>query len=133
MERLWGISLQLYELRSSRNWGIGDFADLAEMIRLAHSLGADFVGLNPLHVLFPSDRRYTSPYSPSDRRFLDPIYIDVSALPHLPDHPAVRAALAEQAPAFTQARVTTAVDYAAVWTAKEAVLRAGFTYQGVGR
>ena len=47
--RVWGITLQLYELRSRRNWGIGDFEDLIEMIGLAGSLRADFIGLNPLH------------------------------------------------------------------------------------
>jgi 4-alpha-glucanotransferase len=38
--RVWGISLQFYELRSTRNWGIADFEDLIGMIRLAQSLGA---------------------------------------------------------------------------------------------
>src|SRR5688500_16673748 len=47
--KAWGLSVQLYEIRSRRNWGIGDFEDLAELCRLAAQAGADFVGTNPLH------------------------------------------------------------------------------------
>jgi 4-alpha-glucanotransferase len=79
--RVWGISLQLYELRSRRNWGIGDFEDLIEMIRLARSLGADFVGLNPLHASFLADPDRCSPYEPSNRQMLNPLYIAVDKVP----------------------------------------------------
>jgi 4-alpha-glucanotransferase len=51
-ERSWLVAVQLYGVRSARNWGIGDFTDLDALIRLAGQLGADGVGLNPLHVLF---------------------------------------------------------------------------------
>jgi 4-alpha-glucanotransferase len=75
--RVWGISLQLYELRSRRNWGIGDFADLATFCDIAAEAGADFVGLNPLHALFLAEPDRCSPFSPSSRRFLNPLYIAV--------------------------------------------------------
>lgn len=75
--RVWGFSLQLYELRSARNWGIGDFADLRSMVTLAASQGADFIGLNPLHAPFLADPDRCSPYEPSNRRYLNPLYIAV--------------------------------------------------------
>lgn len=81
-ERAWGISLQLYELRSARNWGIGDFADLAEFCAVAGAAGADFVGLNPLHALFLAEPDRCSPFSPSNRLFLNPLYIAVDAVDH---------------------------------------------------
>lgn len=81
----WGIACQLHELRSERSWGIGDFADLAEFCRIAASRGADFVGVTPLHALFTADPRRCSPFSPSNRRFLDPLLIAVDQVPgHLP-------------------------------------------------
>jgi 4-alpha-glucanotransferase len=75
--RAWGISLQLYELRSSRNWGIGDFEDLSAMADLAGSLGADFLGVNPLHAPLLADPDRCSPYEPSNRQHLNPLYIAV--------------------------------------------------------
>lgn len=79
--RAWGISMQLYELRSTRNWGIGDFADLAEVAETFARAGADFIGLNPLHALFLATPERCSPFSPSNRRFLNPIYIAIDHLP----------------------------------------------------
>ncbi|MDH3839720.1 MAG: 4-alpha-glucanotransferase [Chromatiales bacterium] len=76
-QRLWGISVQLYTLRSERNWGIGDFADLRELVLQAAELGADYIALNPLHALFPANPAHSSPYSPSSRAFLNTLYIDV--------------------------------------------------------
>ena len=78
--RVWGITCQLYGLRSERNWGIGDFEDLAHLAELAAAAGADFVGVNPLHALFLAEPSRYSPYSPSSRRFLNPLYISVDAL-----------------------------------------------------
>ena len=57
-DRGWLLAVQLYGVRSTRNWGIGDFSDLEGLIALAGQLGADGVGLNPLHVLF-EDRKST--------------------------------------------------------------------------
>ena len=80
-QRWWGISCQLYTLRSSRNWGIGDFADLQELIELSAAAGMDMVGLNPLHAPHMAAADFASPYSPSDRRFLNPLYIDPERVP----------------------------------------------------
>jgi 4-alpha-glucanotransferase len=79
--RSWGIAAQLYELRSERNWGIGDFADLARFCSISAGTGADFVGLNPLHALFLAEPERCSPFSPSNRRFLNPLYIAVDEVP----------------------------------------------------
>lgn len=79
--RLWGIALQLYQIRSARNWGIGDLSDLARFAGIAGAAGADFVGLNPLHALFLANPAHCSPFSPSNRRFLNPLYIAVDAVP----------------------------------------------------
>lgn len=80
-ERSWGFSFQLYGLRSRDNWGIGDFGDLTRLVDLAGSLGADAVGLNPLHALFPGNPAHASPYSPSSRLFVNVLYINVTSVP----------------------------------------------------
>jgi (1->4)-alpha-D-glucan 1-alpha-D-glucosylmutase len=78
--RVWGPAVQLYSLRSPRNWGIGDFSDLDELVTLMAAQGADIVGLNPLHALFSANPAHASPYSPSSREQLDVLYIDVEAV-----------------------------------------------------
>ncbi len=79
--KCWGPSVQLYTLRSERNWGIGDFTDLKQLLREISRLGGDFVGLNPIHALYPANPESCSPYSPSSRRWLNTIYIDVESVP----------------------------------------------------
>jgi hypothetical protein len=78
--RVWGTAVQLYSLRSPRNWGIGDFSDLDELVVRMAAQGADIVGLNPLHALFTANPAHASPYSPSSRQQLDVLYIDVEAV-----------------------------------------------------
>jgi 4-alpha-glucanotransferase len=80
-KKMWGASVQLYTLRSHHNWGIGDFGDLKQLVTDVAVRGGDFVGLNPIHSLFPANPEGASPYSPSSRRWLNILYIDVSAVP----------------------------------------------------
>ena len=80
-KRTWGLFCQLYELRSERSWGIGDFADLARLCEIAAEAGADFVGINPLHALFLAAPDRASPFTPSNRQFLNPLYIAMDDLP----------------------------------------------------
>src|SRR3989339_1040909 len=63
--RAWGFNLPLYALRSRANWGVGDFADLMEVIRWAGPLGAAFVGVNPLHATGGRANADPSPYAPT--------------------------------------------------------------------
>ncbi|MGE5026987.1 MAG: malto-oligosyltrehalose synthase, partial [Betaproteobacteria bacterium] len=79
-ERIWGFSAQLYALRSERNWGMGDFSDLRAAVEFAAAQGADLLGVNPLHAMFPHDPAHASPYSPSSRLFLNTGYLDVEAI-----------------------------------------------------
>ena len=79
-KKLWGACVQLYTLRSENNWGIGDFGDLNLMLKNVAERGGAFVGLNPIHALYPANPVAASPYSPSSRRWLNVIYIDVGAV-----------------------------------------------------
>jgi 4-alpha-glucanotransferase len=80
-KRLWGLSCQLYLLRSASNWGIGDFSDLQRLLEIVASCGAQLVGINPIHSMFIAHPEHASPYSPSHRALLNVLYIDVMAIP----------------------------------------------------
>lgn len=115
-DRLWGISCQLYTLRSKRNWGIGDFSDLMELIEFSSSARLDFIALNPLHALLGAGTDYASPYSPSDRRFLNPLYIDPERVEDCIDSAAIGKQLAGQAcqKKMAELRASELVDYEGV-------------------
>ncbi len=79
--RVWGPAVQLYALRSKNNWGIGDFADLQQVVDWCATEGAGIVGVNPLHALFPTNPAQASPYSPSSRMFWNILYINIESVP----------------------------------------------------
>lgn len=81
---VWGVTCALYGLRSKRNWGMGDFEDLAELCEIMAAKGADFIGINPVHALFPSAPHLYAPYSPSSREFLNVMFIAPDKIPDLP-------------------------------------------------
>lgn len=113
----WGVSCQLYGLRSRRNWGIGDFEDLARLGETLAGLGADFVGVNPLHALFLAAPDRASPFSPADRSFLNPLYIAVDQVAGFDPAQDV------DDKALAGPRAAALVDYPAVAEAKLAALR----------
>lgn len=125
-ERLWGISCQLYTLRSARNWGIGDFTDLLQLLPLAAAAGADLVGLNPLHAPCTDGDAIASPYSPSDRRFLNPQYIDPEREPEWKGV-AVTLATTDWQQRRTGLQASPLVDYEGVNRLKYEALEAMFT------
>jgi 4-alpha-glucanotransferase len=117
-ERLWGLAVQLYGVRSARNWGHGDFTDLDRLLDIAAARGAAAVGINPLHALFDDQPERPSPYSPNSRLFLNPLYIDVERIPFFPG---LRAAgLDDSVAALRQCEL---IDYAGVTAAKFAALK----------
>lgn len=82
-KRVWGVSSQLYSVRSHSNWGIGDFSDLKQLLLGVKKCGGEFVGLNPMHAGYPYDPNSVSPYSPSSRNYINIVYISVNDVPEL--------------------------------------------------
>ena len=118
-DRCWLLAVQLYGIRSAGNWGIGDFTDLEGLIELARHLGADGVGLNPLHALFDDRPGDCSPYSPNSRLFLNALYIDAERLPGFQRAFEGTGTVARQ-------RASDIVDYAGVAELKWRALRFAF-------
>jgi (1->4)-alpha-D-glucan 1-alpha-D-glucosylmutase len=134
--RAWGVSVQVHALRSARNWGIGDFTDLAAVADLWGRRGAGIVGVNPLHALFPHNPAHISPYSPSSRRFVNALYIDIAAVPEFADCTPLQAWLATDAvqAQLQQVRAAPLIDHVAVaalkWPALERLF-AHFSHQHI--
>lgn len=114
--RLWGWQIQLYQLRSARSWGIGDYADLRTIARSTAARGAGVLLVNPMHAVTPVLPIQPSPYFPSSRRFADQVAVAVDALPeYLAASESVRAAVDAVKPVDGEL-----IDRDAVWTAKRA-------------
>ncbi|TDR89747.1 malto-oligosyltrehalose synthase [Enterovirga rhinocerotis] len=125
--RLWGLSAQVYGLRSESDLGIGGYGEVKRAAAEAGPLGAAFLGLSPVHALFGADRAKVSPYSPSSRLFLETIHIDPRALPGFAGSRA--AALLEEpgrAARIAALRDLALVDHAGVWAELAPVLEAYF-------
>ena len=121
--RAWGLATQLYSVRSRRSWGIGDLTDLIDLaVWSASRHGAGFILVNPLHAAAPTPPMEPSPYLPTSRRFVNPIYLRVEAIPEYADVPG-RGRL-RKARAEVQARAdrNELIDRDTAWEAKRAAL-----------
>lgn len=78
--KTWGVSAQLYGLRTHSDWGMGDYTSLASLVSWVSDQGGGIVGLNPLHALPMHDPEHASPYSPVSREFFNPFYLDLTAI-----------------------------------------------------
>jgi 4-alpha-glucanotransferase len=132
----WGWMLQLYALRSAESWGIGDLADLREFISwtaATHRSGAVLV--NPLHAVTPTVPVQPSPYSPSSRRFVNPLYLRITDLSgYRRGDPALRAEV--DALWIESGGVDSGgerIDHDAVWQAKRAALELLWRADGAPR
>lgn len=122
--RCWGLAVQLYSLRSARNWGIGDFTDLARIATIAGHAGAALIGLNPLHARHLARPDDASPYAPSSRLALDPMLLDIEAIADFATCSEAQTLVGtpEFQARLLAARATELVDHAAVAALKLPVL-----------
>ena len=124
--RSWGLTIQLYAVRSAASWGHGDFRDLSDLAAWsARELGAGFVLINPLHAAEPVVPVSPSPYLPMSRQFISPLYLRIE---DIPEYAALDerelghlTALAKPLRAATLAGEL--IDRDAVWAAKRAALK----------
>jgi 4-alpha-glucanotransferase len=123
-ERLWGVSLPLYALRTAASWGAGDFTDLRRLADWSAGLGGGVVGTLPLLAAFLDQPFEPSPYGPASRLFWNELYVDPRALPEVAECLGVQRLL--ESPDFRAqvdaARASELVDYEQVITLKRRVL-----------
>jgi 4-alpha-glucanotransferase len=122
--RVFGLLANLYTVRSSRNWGLGDCADLHSLINWSGDIGAAFVGINPLHAV-ANRGPDISPYNPVSRLFRNLLYLDIGALPELPQTPNAvrRIASSQMRRTLAELRATHIIDYERILQLKLGVLR----------
>lgn len=128
--RVWGISSNLYAVRSGRNQGIGDFADLESLVRLAGECGGGFVGINPLHAI-PNTYPYgISPYSPVSRIYKNHLYLALEAVSDVQESDECRKIVSSDSyrKQEEEVRNADALDYEAIAALKEQVLRSAFAW-----
>ena len=128
--RTWGLATQLYSVRSENSWGIGDLTDLTDLaVWSAARHGAGFILVNPLHAAAPTAPMEPSPYLPTSRRFVNPIYLRIEAIP---EYAGVRGRgdlRKARAGAQARAKRSTQIDRDEVWKVKRAALRAVYRVQ----
>ena len=121
--RAWGWALQLYSLRSSQSWGIGDLADLRRFGRWSKRAGASVILLNPLGAQAPTLPYQASPYYASTRRFRNVAYLRVE---EIEGAEAVAAGLAPLAAAGRELNRRPLIDYDEVYRLKSQALELVF-------
>ncbi len=128
--RAWGLATQLYSVRSQRSWGIGDLTDVTDLaVWSAAEHGAGFVLVNPLHAAAPTAPMEPSPYLPTSRRFVNPMYLRVEAIPefaYLRHRGRIRKA---RDYAQARARRKDLIDRDAAWKAKRSALEAVYAVE----
>jgi 4-alpha-glucanotransferase len=119
-----GLMAQLYQVRSAQSWGIGDLHDLATLAAWgSERLGADFVLVNPLHAAEPVTPVEPSPYLPTTRRFVNPIYLHVEDIPEVANlDEAAAARVAELGREARELNSSETIDRDAAWPLKREAL-----------
>jgi 4-alpha-glucanotransferase len=121
--RIWGLATQLYSVRSAGSWGIGDLADLADLAVWAgaeHQAG--YVLINPLHAAAPTKPMEPSPYLPTSRRFVNPLYLRVEAIPEYAGVPKRGRVDKLKAGCVARAAKSDIIDRDATWADKRSAL-----------
>lgn len=122
--RPWGIFAPLYALRSERDWGAGDLADLHSLRDWVGARGGSVVSTLPLLASFLDDPFEPAPYRPVSRLFWNEFYLAVEQIGEWEECAAARElwGAADTATKVHALRAAPLVDYRAVMALKRQVL-----------
>lgn len=122
-----GVMIPLFSLRSTRNWGIGDFGDVPPFMDWMTRIGLRVLEILPLNELSPGE---TCPYQALSGFASDPMYLALDRWPDVRD--SVEAQRVVDAPDTVQAlaawRDAPQVAYGPIRALKDRVLRLAFDH-----
>lgn len=125
--RAWGLATQLYSVQSEGSWGIGDLTDLTDLAVWAASRHrGGYVLVNPLHAAAPIKPMEPSPYLPTTRRFVNPLYLRVEAIPEYASVPRRSRVRKLRSEVRSGARRSDGIDRDAAWVHKRKALKIVF-------
>ncbi|MBV9594015.1 MAG: 4-alpha-glucanotransferase [Actinobacteria bacterium] len=119
----WGLTTQLYSVRSRKSWGVGDLVDLADLTSWVGQYGGDFVLINPLPAAEPVAPMEPSPYLPATRRFTNPIYIRPERIPEFAELTTNARKMVRRLRKRSRPNDRRVVDRDKAWSAKAEALR----------
>jgi len=127
--KAWGLSINLYAIRSEQNWGIGDFTDLKRIVRWVAGFKGSLVGINPLHVIPNTSPFGASPYSPISRLYKNFIYLDIEGIPEVKESEDAGKFMSSKkySQKLDELRKADLIDYEAVASLKEKILKYAFS------
>src|SRR5471032_2437959 len=118
-----GLLIPLFSSPSETSWGIGDIGDLRHVTSWLAAAGQRVLQLLPVGEMAPGQQ---SPYSAISAMAIDPIYVDVAAIPEFVSVGGERSLSPEDAAELERVRRATSVQYSAIRLLKERALRAAF-------
>lgn len=112
----WGMFLPVHAMRSEKNHGCGTYTDLGDLLEWTAGQGGGLVGTLPLLAGLTENPCEPSPYSPASRLFWNELYLDLGAIPELPQSEAAMKLMASQDWTYESRRLrqTALVDHQAV-------------------
>jgi len=127
--KAWGLSINLYAIRSEQNWGIGDFTDLKRIVRWVAGFKGSLVGINPLHVIPNTSPFGASPYSPISRLYKNFIYLDIERIPEVKESEDAGKFMSSKkySQKLDELRKADLIDYEAVASLKTKILKYAFS------
>jgi 4-alpha-glucanotransferase len=122
-KRIWGLAVQLYSVQSERSWGMGDLTDLTDLaVWSGANHGAGYILVNPMHAAAPVAPMEPSPYLPTSRRFVNPLYLRPEAIPEFAEVRRRSRIRRRRLELQEGARRADLIDRDAAWKAKRDVL-----------
>lgn len=121
--RIAGLLMPLFSCTSTRSWGIGDIGDVPATARWLASCGLGVLQLLPLNEMAPGQQ---SPYSAISSMAIDPIYIDLPAVPEFQALGGEGSLPASDRDLLAALRATDRIDYARIRQVKQRASRAAF-------